>query len=188
MTSGHVEIRLLGKPAIVLGDRTLDGPRGRKTWALLTFLLLAAAPPTRTRLADLFFPSALDPRGALRWTIADLNRLLAPAGSVSGDPVLVDLPLETTVDVWQVLDRDTGAPVACRRGELLEGLAFPTSEPLDRWLEWERRRLSLACVDTLTSARDRAAQEGDFEQAAGLTADLVVIDRYDATMSLFRGR
>lgn len=188
MTAEAVEVRLLGKPALVLGGRTLDGPRGRKTWALLAFLLLAAAPPTRIRLAELFFPSALDPRGALRWSIADLNRLLAPVGSASGDPVLVDLPPETFIDVWQVLDRGPGAPVACRCGELLEGLAFPTSEPLDRWLEWERRRLSLACVDVLTSARDRAAQEGHVEQASGLTADLVVIDPYDDTVSLFRGR
>lgn len=179
MIPATLEIRLLGKPALVHGGRTTERPRGRKTWALLAFLLLAADPPTRTRLSEVCFPSAEDPRGALRWSIADLNRVLAPVGSVTGDPVRVDLPAGASVDAWRILDRAPDSLDLCRRGELLEGLTFSTSEPLERWLGLERRRVSMACVEILTTERDRAAAAGDREQALALTADLVALDPYD---------
>ena len=55
---------LLGRPAI---DGTPSGyqMRSRKSWALLTYLLLSERPPTRTQLAALLFEQADDPlRGA----------------------------------------------------------------------------------------------------------------------------
>jgi hypothetical protein len=59
-------IRLLGPPAIERDGLLLRSPRGRKGWALLSYLL---------------FGDADDPLGALRWTLAELRRSLAISGA-----------------------------------------------------------------------------------------------------------
>ena len=74
-------IHLLGRPRIeVDGD---DGYRfrSRKSWALLTFLLLTERPPTRAELAALLFAEADDPLRALRWSLAEVRAGLGDGGS-----------------------------------------------------------------------------------------------------------
>lgn len=61
-----LHIRLLGRPRADVDGRPVPGPRGRKTWALLAVLLLADQPSSRRSLANLLFPEAGDPLGALR--------------------------------------------------------------------------------------------------------------------------
>lgn len=170
-------VRLLGAPEITHEGRPAPPPRGRKTWAVLAFLLLADDRPSRSRLAELCFPEAIDPRAALRWTLADLRQLLGE-GDVTGDPVRLVLPLSTVVDVWQVLDGTPEAEPACRRGELLEGMSFRSSEPLERWLAFERRRLALLCADVLAAAVDDAEASAGPAEAAHLAADLVALGPY----------
>ena len=66
-------IRLLGRPSIAHGGVPVRAPRGRKSWALLAYVLLAERPPARKRLAEMLFADAEDPLGALRWTLAELR-------------------------------------------------------------------------------------------------------------------
>jgi len=82
-----VVIRLLGAPSIETGGAPAPRPRGRKSWALLTYLVVAERTPARQRLASLIFPGADDPLGALRWSLADLRRSLRGYADISGDPV-----------------------------------------------------------------------------------------------------
>ncbi|MEA2303620.1 MAG: hypothetical protein QOH43_900, partial [Solirubrobacteraceae bacterium] len=63
-------IRLLGKPQIERDGVPVQPPRGRKTWALLAYLVLCERPPPRSRVASLLFSEADDPLGALRWSLA----------------------------------------------------------------------------------------------------------------------
>lgn len=171
-------INLLGTPEVRVGDEVRPSPAGRKTWAVLTYLLLTDEAPTRARLANLCFANAGDPRAALRWSLSDLRRLLGDAADVSGDPLRLVMPLSMHVDVWQVLDRAPGADAACMRGQLLEGMSFPSSEPLDRWLALERHRLAVACTRVLAAATRRAEDAERPERAAEYAAGLIALDPY----------
>ncbi|MDT7592189.1 MAG: hypothetical protein QOH45_1720, partial [Pseudonocardiales bacterium] len=92
-------IRLLGPPAIERDGRAVRSPRGRKAWALLSYLLLAERPPSRKHLAGLLFGDADDPLGALRWTLAELRRALGTAEVLTGDPVTTAFGDDVVVDV-----------------------------------------------------------------------------------------
>jgi DNA-binding SARP family transcriptional activator len=129
-------IRLMGPPT-VQGDGSWTEPRGRKSWALLAYLLLGELPPSRRRLVSLLFGEAEDPLRALRWNLAELRRALGPSITVGGDPVEVHLARGTNVDV-RLLGQ--GLPLPLISGELLEGMAFPTSPAFEAWLAVERRR------------------------------------------------
>jgi hypothetical protein len=92
-------IRLLGPPAIERDGGPAPPPRGRKAWALLAYLLLADRPPGRRHLAELLFPDADDPLGALRWTLAQLRRTPAAPQLFGGDPVATSLADGMEADV-----------------------------------------------------------------------------------------
>src|SRR6185436_13761749 len=89
----------LGPPTIERDGRAVRPPRGGKSWALLSYLLLAERPPSRTHLAELLFTEANDPLGALRWTLAELRRVLGPSVVLTGDPVTATLGPDVSVDV-----------------------------------------------------------------------------------------
>ena len=96
-------IRLLGPPEIERDGVIVAPPRGHKAWAVLAYVVLAERPVARTRLAGLVFGDAEDPRGALRWTLAQLRRALAVPGALHGDPLELELPAGTAVDALCLL-------------------------------------------------------------------------------------
>ena len=69
-------IRLLGRPSIERSDGASYRLRSRKSWALLAYLVLSEAAPTRSQLAGLLFGEADDPLRALRWSLAEIRRCL----------------------------------------------------------------------------------------------------------------
>ena len=126
-------IRLLGPPVIEKPGRQ---PRGKKAWGLLGYVLLAERPPSRRRLAELFFADAEDPLGALRWTLAELRRAIGVPEVLTGDPVSAGLDA-TTVDVLQLDDL-----LLTSSGELLEGVELESCPEFESWLLVERRRVA----------------------------------------------
>ncbi|MEV6986388.1 BTAD domain-containing putative transcriptional regulator [Sphaerisporangium sp. NPDC051017] len=136
-------IRLLGPPAIFRDGRPVRPPRGRKAWALLSYLLLAERPPSRKRLAELLFGDANDPLGALRWTLAELRRAFGLPDMLNGDPLVTTLDEDVVVDVRRLTDKHT-APAALLGlgGELLEGVSLASSPEFESWLLVERHRVS----------------------------------------------
>ena len=126
-------IRLLGPPVIEKPGRQ---PRGKKAWGLLGYVLLAERPPSRRRLAELFFADAEDPLGALRWTLAELRRAIGVPEVLTGDPVSAGLDA-TTVDVLQLDDL-----LLMSSGELLEGVELESCPEFESWLLVERRRVA----------------------------------------------
>lgn len=136
-------IRLLGVPAIERDGEPVRSPRGRKAWALLAYLMLAARPPGRQRLAELLFADADDPLGALRWTLTELRRTLDRRDLFGGDPVAVDLGPDVDVDVRRMMDDPADpAPLLDVAGELLEGVHLAASPEFESWLLVERHRVS----------------------------------------------
>jgi DNA-binding SARP family transcriptional activator len=166
---GRVEISLLGRPTIVRGGVDAAPPRGRKTWALLVYLLLSDRPPPRARVASLLFGEADDPLGALRWTLADLRRVLEDSEVVGGDPVVLRLPENAVVDLLE----PTGP------GELLEGMTFPSSPVFESWLGVMRRYLDGAARALAHDRAVAALAHGDVERATALAAEHVARDPLD---------
>jgi DNA-binding SARP family transcriptional activator len=172
------EIHLLGSPRIGCGDATQ--PRGRKAWALLALIVLSDRPLTRERAAELLFPTADDPRAALRWSLSQLRNAL-------GDVVIPEGRLELAlapgafVDVRVLADGDWRTAIAvpgCGR-ELLEAMSFPGCVAFEAWLLAERRYLIGLAEQALREAALVHLAEGDPRAATALAARLVELNSYD---------
>lgn len=173
-------IRLLGTPQ-VKRDGVNRTPGGRKTWALLAYLVLSEIPPSRERVAELLFPEAADPLRALRWALSDLRQVLGDRAEVQGNPLRLTLPAATMIDV-HVLTRRIWVEAVQLPGlglELLEGLSFPTSPGFELWLTNERRRLAGAAEAVLREAVLATLGRGDTPVATVHASRLVGLNPYD---------
>jgi DNA-binding SARP family transcriptional activator len=169
-------IRLLGKPQIESDEFPVRPPRGRKTWALLAYLLLCEGPAPRSRVASLLFSEADDPLGALRWNLVDLRRALGATDSVGGDPLALKLPPGASVDVIALAAADDDIAFKQLGGELLEGMTFPSSPIFESWLGVTRRHLGGA---SRAMAHDEALEllaQGDTGAATQIASHLVSQD------------
>ena len=77
-----LSIHLTGALDVRRGDESLPLPASRKTRALLAYLVLTARPHRRERLCELFWDIPDDPRGALRWSLSKLRRVVDEPGRV----------------------------------------------------------------------------------------------------------
>jgi DNA-binding SARP family transcriptional activator len=170
-------IRLLGPPEIERDGSVVPPPRGHKAWAVLAYVVLAERPVMRTWLADLVFGDAEDPRGALRWALAQLRRALGLADALQGDPLKLGLPAGTAVDVVRLAGGDADPSLA--RGELLEGIDPGGAAELDAWLRVERRRLAGISEAVMRDAALRALAAGDPLAAAAFASRTVALNRFD---------
>jgi DNA-binding SARP family transcriptional activator len=155
--------------------------RGRKTWALLALLALRRDPPSRRRLAELLFPDADDPLGALRWNLAQLRGALGAEVTLAGDPVALHLG-EARLDTDAVLAPAPAGHVpalASLPGELLEGLDFDGCPAFEAWLTGERRRLGGAAQAMVRELALTELTAGRTGRAVELAADLVAADPLD---------
>lgn len=174
-------IRLLGRPQVVRDGSAVPGPRGRKTWGLLAYLLRAESRPVRETLAGLFFPEANDPLGALRWTLSEMRRLLGSPDAVSADPIELALPEGARVDVdvlihgsWQdAIDLPgLGHP-------FLEGVNPNAGAALDLWLENQRRHVAAVTEGVLHEAALALLAQGDVVSALDLASRLAELNPLD---------
>jgi DNA-binding SARP family transcriptional activator len=167
-------IHLLGPPRLLRDGEPVAGPRGRKAWALLAYLLLSQRAASRTHLADLLFGDADDPLGALRWNLSELRRALG-TGELGGDPVAVPLPPGTLLDTRCLQDGSSleAARMPGLDGALLEGLEFPANPAFSVWLATERRHLEAAGEAMLHEAALMRLAAGVPAEAADLAARLV---------------
>ncbi|MEU4620677.1 BTAD domain-containing putative transcriptional regulator [Actinoplanes sp. NPDC023801] len=161
-----ITVRLLGRPAVEGDGRPVRLPRGRKTWALLGYLLLAERPPSRKHLAELLFADAGDPLGALRWALAELRRALDGAVTVTGDPVSVTTGPEVVVDVLALSGAAAaGDPLA--DGELLEGVDLASCLEYESWLLVARHRMSATVEARLRETAAGLLAQGRADAAVG---------------------
>jgi DNA-binding SARP family transcriptional activator len=168
-------LRLLGPPQIERDGVVVAPPRGHKAWAVLAYLVLMERPVSRSQLAALVFGDADDPRGALRWTLAELRRSIGVA--LGGDPLELGLPPATVVDVLALAAGE--ADPAWVRGELLEGVEPGGGAEHDAWLLVERRRLAGVCEAVMRDAALAALAAGDPLGAAALASRAVALNRFD---------
>jgi DNA-binding SARP family transcriptional activator len=144
-----LEIRLLGKFAVMTEGRPVDLPR-RATQSLLAYLALAAGTPfRREQLAGLLWPDAdeTSAKGNLRHTLWQLRKALGPQEIIIADDLT--LMFDPAVDYWLDAQRigqklapgasaeELIAAVSVYGGELLPGF-------YDDWVMLERERLQAA--------------------------------------------
>ncbi len=132
-------IELIGQPAIIDESGEVRSVRGFQSWALLARLVLADREPTRQELGALLFPDTVDPLGSVRWSLAELRRAVGSAEAFTGDPVRLNLPDSTRVDV---LELQAGTYDVDGAGELLEGIHPRSGPELDIWLLVQRQRVA----------------------------------------------
>jgi TolB-like protein/DNA-binding SARP family transcriptional activator len=136
----------------------VDLPASRKVRALFAYLTLSPAGVGRSRLCDLLWDVANDPRGELRWCLTKLRHVLDEPRRLrvraSQDRVALDLA-GSHVDALKVAAAaETGLESfdlhrlrslsELLTGELLEGLEIDRSPSFNAWLTAQRRRFS-AC-------------------------------------------
>lgn len=147
-----LRIRLLGRPSLER-DRTTIRLEGRKTWALLAALILETPAMTRRQLAERLWSEADDPLGAVRWTLSQVRRALAPDVQIVESDDRLTLTGTFTVDALDLLsgawDEDTIDDVT--HGELLEGTDGAELSDFERWLSVQRARIATARIDALRS-------------------------------------
>ena len=173
-------IRLLGPPAIEREGRPVRSPRGRKSWAVLGYVLLAERPPSRKHLAQLLFGDADDPLGALRWTLAELRRALGLAGAFAGDPVAAALGDSVVVDVQRLTEADPDrVPWPDAGGDLLEGIQLPACLEFESWLGVARYRVSAAVEARLRESAVTLLAAGRADEAIPYASAAVARDPLD---------
>jgi len=177
---GGLEIRLLGRPAVLIAGRPAAPARGAKAWGLLAYLALAERAHLRSELAEVLFSEAQDPLGALRWSLAELRRLLALPDALKGDALSLELPEGTSIDALAI---ERGDPRAIDQPgfgqELLGGLSFVDSPIFDTWLLSVRRRLARKSASVLREATLNCLARGEHDAAINHATRLVVIDPLD---------
>lgn len=160
-----MEIRLLGKPAIIDAGRQLQPVRGYQAWALLARVLMSARPLGRRDMAAELFPETVDPLGSLRWCLASLRKALNCAQALCGDPVQSRLPSDTQIDIHRLESADFDIESA---GALLEGIAPRCSPAFSTWLLVERERIASRIDARICQEAQRAVAVADHERAIRL--------------------
>ena len=174
-------IRLLGRPSVERPGDEVYRLRSRKSWALLAYLLLADAPPTRSQLAGMLFAEADDPLRALRWSLAEIRRCLGDDSSLDGDPVLLRLPPGTVVDV-DVLTHRTWTDAVEVLGldrDLLDGVVIQAAPAFESWLLSERRRLAATAESILHEAALGLLAQGAHDRARGFAVRAAAMSPLD---------
>jgi DNA-binding SARP family transcriptional activator len=176
-----VEVRLLGPPRLLRRGKAVDGPRGRKGWALIARLAVSTRPLARSEVAALLFPDAEDPLGALRWTLAEVRRALAEDGLFRGDPLQLPPGLGIDLRTLDGVGRDA-VRVSEEAGELLAGWDFPGCPEFETWLAAERRRAAARVEAHLRSAAMEHLAAGETEVAVRLAGRAVALNPLDEAL------
>ncbi len=174
-------IRLLGRPCIERSDGASYRLRSRKSWALLAYLVLSEAAPTRSQLAGLLFSEADDPLRALRWSLAEIRRCLGDGASLDGDPVVLRLPEGTVVDVVTLTHAAwaDAVEVVGLDAELLDGVVVRSAPAFESWLLSERRRVAAAAEGVLHEAAVGLLALGALDRARGFAVRAAAMSPLD---------
>jgi DNA-binding SARP family transcriptional activator/predicted negative regulator of RcsB-dependent stress response len=179
-----LRIRLLGSPTMEMNGEAMR-LEGRKTWALLTYVLLESGPPTRRELVDRLWSDADDPLGAARWALSQVRKSLAGAATIveregrlafeAGGPIAVDAR-ELLAGTWRPSE-----VADLVRGELLESWEFDEAPEFARWLGIQRARLAGAATDAVRTAAS-VLTRSDPEGALALAERGLLKDPFDDSL------
>lgn len=174
-------IHLLGRPRIESSTGKVYQFRSRKSWAILTFLIMSERPPTRGQLAALLFAEADDPMRALRWSLSEIRRSFGDDGSLEGDPVVLRLPADTAVDI-EVLTKGSWTEAVGLPGlgaDLLDGWTGRSAPAFESWLLSQQRYVAAASEAILHEAALGSMAQGKLDLALGYAVRAAVMSPLD---------
>ena len=151
-------------------------PRGKKSWALFARVALAERPVSRLELVDELFTEANDPRGALRWCLADLRRALQDSELFRGDFLSLSRT-GMTVDAWELIDGtlDTGQI----GGYFLDGLTLRDSPGFETWLLLTRGHLRARSLEELRREALALLGTGQTERSSAVAGRAAALEPLD---------
>lgn len=170
-------IRLIGVPRLERDGAPIEPPRGAKTWALLARIIRSDSPVSRQRLVEELFPDADDPRGALRWSLAELRRRTGLTDRFGGDPIDMDLGPGVVVDVDEI--HDGGRFDTIPDGEFLEGINVRGAPGFESWLLVERQRVDGEIMSALRETTLRSISSRSYDRAVDLANAMVRRSPYE---------
>lgn len=150
-------IRVLGELAVSRDGEPVALPASRKTRALLGYLAITARPHRRDRLCELLWDLPDDPRGALRWSLSklrrivndDVERIVADRERVSFADTDAQIDIKSAaslVDDEHLTREQLIEAVAALSEPLLDGLDQPDQELYQGWLQAEREQVKRYCA------------------------------------------
>src|SRR5437868_5375203 len=164
-----LSLHFLGEMRISRDGVAVALPPSRKTRALLAYLAITGRAHRRERLCSLLWDLPDDPRGALRWSLSKLRRLVDEAGvarivtdreTVRFDPEgahidLLDLRRRAVYALESGASEDLASLAGGFGGEFLAGLNLHDSHEFHAWCIAERaelRALHLQVLRTLVES------------------------------------
>ncbi len=178
-----VDLALLGGLTATSNGRAIRFRLSRSA-ALLAYLALAPAPPSRSTLATLLWSEVAEDRARtnLRVVLTELRALLGD--HLVADRACVGLsPGAVTSDVAtfeaKVARGDLDAAIATCSGPFLEGFHVSSAPVFDEWVDATRDRLVLLESAVLEQIARRCRYRGAWKEAAGMLARLVRRQPYD---------
>ena len=157
-----LRIELIGRLNVTRDGVDVELPHSKKTRALLAYLAMADRPQRRDRLCEMFWDVPDDPRGALRWSLSKLRRVLnddrCQRLQADRETVAIDKS-DLRIDVAEVdavaISEIGTVPVETLEkaaagfgGRLMEDLSLPNCAPFEAWRvahvnEFELRQLAI---------------------------------------------
>lgn len=176
---------LLGPPKLRRPDGVQALELRPKALALLAYLALVDEPQPRSRLAQLLFAEAANPRDSLRWYLSYLRRTIP--GALALDRVTVSGRIATDVAVFRRgTDRivegstlaDSAETLALYRDDLCAGLALSASAEFDNWLYVQEDELRRRFRRATQAFARRALADGHGAIAIPALKRLTSVDPY----------
>ena len=181
-------LRLLGGASIQTDGTAVSGPAAHRHRLALLALLSSAPHHTlsRDKLIGFLWPNhgAEDARHLLRQAVYVIRRELGEDVLESaGEQVVLDADLLTSdLQAFETaVERgEAGRAAELYGGPFLDGFHLPGADEFELWAAGERVRLSDAYGESLKALAETAAEEEDWDAAAGWWARLAAHDPYDS--------
>jgi DNA-binding SARP family transcriptional activator/tetratricopeptide (TPR) repeat protein len=186
-----LELKYLGDFEVLRDGQPVGLPPSRKTRALLAYLSLNQRHFRRDYLCELLWEIPDDPRGALRWSLSKLRRVVDDEEHkrIVADRTNVEFNTDgVEIDAAELLKLTSGGlgdaslddlEQAAERykGNFLEGLEMSNFHDFHAWCVAEREHVLRAQVDLLREISKRHA--GSPQEALPYARRLVAVSPYD---------
>jgi len=190
-----LRIELMGTLNVWRNGQPIKLPPSKKTRALLAYLALTERPRRREHLCEMFWDIPDDPRGALRWSLSKLRRILnddknerlqADRDTVflARDNLAIDYNDVSQIHISainNVPDETLESAAAAFRGRLMEDLSLYSCPLFEAWRVALANEHELVHMAVLRELLDR--NRGDPEHALGFALSLQKLDPEDAMLA-----
>lgn len=136
---GRLRILLIGGLQVARGGEALELPRSKKCRALIAYLAANPRPQRREHLCETLWDVPDDPKGALRWSLSKLRRVLGDAlvadrAAVSIDRSAAAVDLDALESIEGADTEALEALAAACGGTFGEDLDLPRCPDFQAWL------------------------------------------------------